>query len=114
MKLMCMEGYEPLLDACAVCGAPNPTEPCLHLSEGIIHCAACKTAVGEGLSLPLEGGALAALRHIVYGDPKRLFSFTLDRKGLYCLSRVCEAFLCTQLERGFRTLDFYQALKAGL
>ncbi|MFR5862842.1 MAG: DNA repair protein RecO [Flavonifractor plautii] len=33
LKLMCLEGYEPLLDACAVCGAPEP-EPLFHLNRG--------------------------------------------------------------------------------
>ena len=86
----------------------------LSLAEGVLHCAACKKEVGEGLSLPLTEGALSALRHIVYGDPKRLFSFALDAKGLDCLARACEGFLRTQMDRGFRTLDFYQQLKAGM
>lgn len=114
MKLMALEGYEPLADACAVCGRPDPEKPMLHLSEGVLHCAGCKSEVGEGTSLPLTGGALAALRHILYGDPKRLFSFRLDQTGLDCLAKVCEGFLRTQLDRGFRTLDFYHELKAGM
>lgn len=114
MKLMALEGYEPLADACAVCGRPDPEKPMLHLAEGVLHCASCKEEVGEGPSLPLTEGALAALRHILYGDPKRLFSFQLDPKGLECLARVCEGFLRTQLDRGFRTLDFYHELKAGM
>ena len=113
MKLMSLEGYEPLLDACAVCGLPNPEHPMLHLTEGVLHCAACRGEVGAGPSLPLEDGTLAALRHIVYGDPKRLFSFQLDQRGLDCLAKVCQEFLLTQLDRGFNTLDFYQTLKAG-
>ena len=36
---------------------------------------------GEGAAVPLEGGALAAMRHIVYGDPKRLFSFRLEGRA---------------------------------
>lgn len=114
MKLMALEGYEPLADACAVCGRPDPEKPMLHLSEGVLHCAACKSEVGEGASLSLTEGALAALRHILYGDPKRLFSFQLDQTGLDCLAKVCEGFLRTQLDRGFRTLDFYHELKAGM
>ena len=114
MKLMCLEGYEPLADSCAVCSRPDPEKPMLHLAEGVLHCASCKEEVGEGPSLPLTEGALAALRHILYGDPKRLFSFQLDQKGLDCLARVCEGFLRTQLDRGFRTLDFYHELKAGI
>ena len=114
LKLMCLEGYEPLLDACAACGLPAPEKPRLDLVQGVLHCAACKDEVGEGASLALEGSTLAAMRHIVYGDPKRLFSFQLDPKGLDCLSRVCERFLLTQLDRGFNTLDFYKQLKAGM
>ena len=57
--------------------------------------------------MPLTGAALAALRYIMWGNPKRLFSFQLDQGGLDCLARVCEGFLRTQLDRRFRTLDFY-------
>lgn len=114
LKLMALSGYEPLLDACAACGLPDPEKPRLDLVQGVLHCAACKDEVGEGASLALEGSTLAAMRHIVYGDPKRLFSFQLDPKGLDCLSRVCERFLLTQLDRGFNTLDFYKQLKAGM
>jgi DNA repair protein RecO (recombination protein O) len=60
--------------------------------------------------MPLTPGALAALRHIVCGDPKRLFSFRLDETSLKQLSDASEAYLMTQLERGFRTLDFYKSL----
>lgn len=114
LKLMCLEGYEPLLDACAVCGDPQPKDPRLSLEEGVLHCAACKHEVGDGPSPALEGGTLAAMRHIVYGDPKRLFSFRLDGDSLRCLADVCQRFLLTQLDRGFRTLDFYQQLKVGM
>ena len=54
------------------------------------------------------------MRRIVYGDPKRLFSFQLDPASLRCLGRVCEGFLRAQLDRGFSTLDFYKQLQGGL
>ena len=52
------------------------------------------------------------MRHVVMGDPKRLFSFKLDVPSQKKMSDVCEAFLLTQLERGFGTLDFYKQLSA--
>ena len=58
-------------------------------------------------------GALAAMRYVVYGDPKRLFSFRLEGEGMACMAQACEAFLLTQLERGFRTLEFYKELAAS-
>lgn len=113
LKLMCLAGYEPLLDACAVCGLPEPKAPRLHLAEGVLHCTPCRAGVGDGVSLPLTPGALAAMRYVVYGDPKRLFSFRLEGEGMACMAQACEAFLLTQLERGFRTLEFYKELAAS-
>lgn len=108
LKLLCVAGYEPLLDACAVCGAPEPESPRLDLAEGVLHCAAC--GLGDGAGRPLDAVSLAAMRHVVYGDPKRLFSFPIDPPGLARLSVACEDFLRVQLDRGFRTLDFYHSL----
>lgn len=111
LKLACLAGYEPLLDACAVCGQPQPQEPRLSLNEGVLHCQRCRGELGDdGVSLPLDEPSLAALRHVAYGDPKRLFSFALPPESLEIFCGVCESFLLAQLERGFRTLDFYKSL----
>lgn len=83
-KAMALAGYEPLLE------------------EGTVH--------GEGISVPLSPSALAALDHIVHGDPKRLFSFRLGEEDLKQLA-AAETYLCTQLERGFSTLDYYKSLQ---
>lgn len=110
VKLCCLAGYEPLLDACAVCGE-EPKEPRLNLSEGVLHCARCREELGEvGISMPLDAASLAALRHVAYGEAKRLFSFRLEGESMARFTGAAESFLLTQLERGFRTLDFYKGL----
>lgn len=108
LRCMCLAGYEPLLDGCAVCGAETPEDPRFHLREGVLHCAACGEPGDE--SLPLDGDLLAAMRHIAYGDPKRLFSFRLGGEKLARLGSLTERYLLTQLDRGFRTLDYYKQL----
>ena len=110
LRLMCAAGYEPILDGCAVCGAERPEEPRFHLREGALHCAKCRGGVGEGISMPVSPPVLAAMRHVVCGDARRLFSFRLDSGALEELAGVSEAYLLTQLERGFRTLDFYKQM----
>jgi DNA repair protein RecO (recombination protein O) len=112
LRLLCVAGYAPLVDACPVCGADDPEGAQLNLTDGALHCAACRGEMGGGISMPLTGGAVAALRHIVCGEPKRLFSFRVDRESLRQLSDAAEAFLLTQLERGFQTLDFYKQLQS--
>ena len=110
-KVMCLAGYEPIIDACAACGLEQPEQARFHLREGVLHCAKCRGEVGEGITMPLTPGGVAALRHIVYGDPKRLFSFQLDPESLKQLGGISEAYLMTQLERGFGTLDFYKSIR---
>ena len=109
-KAMALAGYEPLIDGCDVCGADPPADPRFHLREGVLHCARCRDGVGEGISMPLSPPALAALAHIVHGDPKRLFSFRLEGEALKQLADTAEAYVHTQLERGFSTLDYYKSL----
>ena len=86
-KAMALAGYEPLLE------------------DGAVH--------GEGASLPISPPALAALDHIIHGDPKRLFAFRLGEEPLKQLADTAEAYLHTQLERGFSTLDYYKNLAQG-
>ena len=112
MKLCCLIGYEPLLEGCAVCGTETPAEPQLNLSEGVLHCKACRRELGEdSISLPLDCSTLTALRYIVHGDPRRLFSFRLEGESLGELADTAEAYVYTQLERGFSTLDYYKSLR---
>ena len=84
-------------------------KPMLDVTQGVVHCAGCKQM--GGLSLPLCSGALAALRHVLYGESKRLYSFRLDKPALNQLDHVSEAFIAAQLERGFRTLDYYKSIR---
>ncbi len=108
LKAMCLAGYEPMLEGCCFCGAEEPAEPRFHLREGVLSCAKCLGAGEEGETRPLDAQALSAMRHVVYGDPKRLFSFQAEGEGLARLSAAAEGYLLTQLERGFRTLDYYK------
>ncbi|WP_294852653.1 DNA repair protein RecO [uncultured Oscillibacter sp.] len=108
-RLMCLAGYEPLADGCAVCGEENPADARLDPVQGVLRCAACG-GPGGGEALPLRPEAVAALRHIVYGPPGRLYAFTLTGEALDQLSNAAERYVAVQLERSFRTLDYYKSL----
>ncbi len=109
LKLMALAGFEPLADGCAYCGRPSPESPVLDVRNGVVRCKAC--GKGEkGLGMPLTAGALAALRWALYGEAKRLYSFSLEPGDLRKLGEAAEAYVHAMLERGFRTLDFYKSL----
>ena len=107
IKLLCLAGYEPLADACEGCGRTDPEEPMLNAALGTLRCRRCTHG---GVVSPLCRESLAALRHIVYGDAKRLYSFRLSPDALRRLSKAAALFLFAQLERDFKTLDFYESL----
>ncbi|MFQ9411295.1 MAG: DNA repair protein RecO C-terminal domain-containing protein [Evtepia gabavorous] len=55
LRLLCLTGYEPLLDACAVCGAPEPPGPAASLPGGAL-LRRLPGAAGGGVSMPLSPG----------------------------------------------------------
>ena len=107
-RLMALAGYEPMADGCALCGAPQPENPMLDGVHGVVHCGKCREK--GGLSLPLTASGLAALRYVLYGDPRRLYSFSLPPEGLRALNHAADAYVSAQLERSFRTLDYYKTI----
>lgn len=109
LRLACLAGFEPRLECCALCGKTAPASPVLSLTGGTLLCAACRQE-GAGECVTLSAGTLDAMRHIVSADPKRLYSFKVGERTEKQLARVCEAYLLTQLGRGFGTLDFYHSL----
>ena len=42
LRLMALAGYEPMADACALCGAPEPENPMLDVVHGVVHCGNCQ------------------------------------------------------------------------
>lgn len=110
LRCVSLAGFEPLLDGCAICGR-EPEQPMLNLTQGVLHCSGCKEEVGEGISMPLSPQTLSAMRHILSCPGKKLLSYRLEGKAQEELGNVTEAYLLTQLERGYHTLDYYKELQ---
>lgn len=114
LRCMVIAGYAPLLDACAVCGQAQPQRSRLYLEEGVVCCEGCKETVGPGRSVALTAQMLAAARHIAGGEAKRLFSFRLPPEQLDAFAGVSAQYVSAQLERNFKSLDFYLTMKDTL
>lgn len=108
LRSACLAGYAPDLAVCHSCGSITPDR--FDVSAGSLECSACRNPGSAGIRLPVSPGVLDAMRYICTSDPKRLFSFALPDMAMEQLSQITEAYLCTQLERGFSTLDFYKSL----
>lgn len=107
-RVACMAGYFPDLSGCCSCGHSFPDR--FDLSAGMLECSGCRNGDSTGIRMPLEPGILQAMRYITECDSRRLFGFFLPEDALQKLTNITEAYLTTQLERGFSTLDFYKSL----
>lgn len=105
LRLMVAAGFMPLIKHCAICGREEPECAVLDFSGGTIRCNDC---VPAGSDAVLGRGALKAARYIIDCEPKKLFAFTLSDVSLRELSNATEGYLLAQLDRRFRTLDYYK------
>lgn len=108
LRSACLAGYTPDLFGCHVCGSQTPDR--FDLSEGQLECCSCRHMGVSGIRMPVTPSVLEAMRYICYCDPKKLFSFQAGQETMGKLADISEAYLTTQLERGFSTLDFYKSL----
>ena len=110
LRLMSAAGFEPMLDACSVCGDIDPETPELSIYGGTLLCRLCRG--NEAVeTFPLCHESLAAMRYIISCDPKRLYSFTIEGDAKKRLCRACEAYVKAQTDRHFKTLDFYNSVR---
>lgn len=102
-----LAGYMPDLFGCHICGCQDPDK--FDISEGMLECTKCRT-LGGGIRMPVTPGVVEAMRYICLCEPKKLLNFSIGQENLLLLGNLTEAYLTTQLERGFSTLDFYKSL----
>lgn len=107
LRAATLAGYMPDLFGCHVCGSQTPDR--FDLSLGQLECRNCRS-VGGGIRMPVTAGVLEAMRYICLCEPKKLLAFQIGQENLEKLGDLTEAYLTTQLERGFSTLDFYKSL----
>lgn len=108
LRAACLSGYSPDLFGCHICGSQEPDR--FDLSAGQLECLNCRSRESNGIRMPVTAAVLEAMRYICLCDPKKLFSFRISTGTLSQLGNLTEAYLTTQLERGFSTLDFYKSL----
>lgn len=108
LRAACLSGYTPDLFGCHICGSQEPNR--FDLSAGQLECLNCRDRESGGIRMPVTPSVLEAMRYICLCDPKKLFSFQTGTDTLERLGALTEAYLTTQLERGFSTLDFYKSL----
>lgn len=109
MRAISEAGFMPNLVACTGCGKYEGGSFLLNDEEGVLLCGECCRK--KGLKANLSPGTLAALRHILFSPPKKIFSFLLPSPVMDELCRVTGSYVLAKIDRKLKSLDFlYETL----
>lgn len=109
LRMLSISGYMPDLVYCAQCGAYEADSMYFKVNRGTIYCDKCYISKGDPF-VALSRAALTGMRHIIYSDFERIFSFDLSEGARKELSAAAEAYTIHILQKRPRTLDFYSSL----
>lgn len=108
LRIAVLSGYAPNLVACENCGKFEDDLMYFNTSDGSLCCKDCKAQAGL---VPVDISTLSAMRHIVYSQFPKLYSFEVSQKTADRLSDLTEKYITTQSDQRFSSLDFYRSIK---
>lgn len=112
LRMLSLSGYMPDLVCCAACGAYEAERMYFKVNRGTIYCKDCYLSKGDPFVV-LSPAALTAMRHIIYSDFEKIFSFGVSPGAQKELSAAAEAYTVHTLQKRPKTLDFYNSLAAS-
>lgn len=110
LRLAAMIGFAPDLRACRECLCYEHEKMFFNFGEGFLLCGDCLGKGGADGLYELPHALLYAMRFIVYSPDEKIYFFKISNELLGRLSAVCEQYLLTHLDRGFKSLDYYKNL----
>lgn len=104
IKLAQYMGYEPQMDACIKCGKQES-----FAAFDILGGMKCRLCTG-GSDIQITGGTYAAIKHILFGDTAKIFSFSASSEVLKQLSKIAEKYILEKCERSYKSLEYLKKL----
>ena len=108
LRIMSLSGYMPDLSGCAECGSPLSPGLFFDITNGIWYCDDCSRTSERNLNC--SSALLSAMRHIIFSEKQRLFSFEMSEKPLIQLGKLTSSYVVSHIERLPTTLDFLNKL----
>lgn len=110
LRLMTEIGLMPDLIACKKCAEFTSKNIYFFVNEGYFLCDKCYENVNDNNVIKINNTVLHSMRYIVFSDFDKLFNFKISSQSDKLLSKVTEKYVLSQLNRNFKTLDFYKSL----
>lgn len=106
-------GFTPDLRACSVCAEYEHEKMYFDYDDSCIVCGNCidRYEFPEHDIFALSPELLYAMRYIVYSPVDKIYKAQIAPEVLRILSGITEKYLLKQLDRSFRSLDYYRSVK---
>ncbi len=108
LRAAALSGFMPDLVACSGCGKFEDDIMYFDISGGRLLCRGCKRETSDLATL--DRTMLSAMRHIVYSEFGRLYSFTVPENCAKRLSEITGKYITVQTDHRFTALDFYNSV----
>ena len=121
IRLAATLGFMPDVVSCARCGG-GEGDFFLDVMAGAVECRDCHakaqrvhsslTELHESSIIKIiSDGARTALAYSIYAPLEKLFSFNISDEDMRMFSSAAECYLLNHLERGYKSLEFYNEVK---
>ena len=109
LRILSLTGYLPDLVGCRDCANFSQDTYYFDPIAGTVQCEACAQLSGTA-GIRISYAVFCAMRHIIYSEFQKIFSFKLSPAAELELEQVSEEYLLAHAERNFTTLQFYHSL----
>lgn len=108
LRVAVISGYSPNLIACDGCGKFEDDIMFFEINGGELKCNDCEK---QGEYSAIDRTILSAMRHIVYCQFSKLYSFEIPDDKAKILADITGKYITVQTDHRFSTLDFYESIK---
>ena len=108
-----MLGFSPDLRACRICMRYEHDKMFFDFEEACIVCGECADEYAHSSSelTLLSPSLLYAMRHMVFSPVDKIYKIEISSDDMKRLSGITEKYLLKQLDRSFRSLDYYYSVR---
>jgi DNA repair protein RecO (recombination protein O) len=111
LQFMKALGYEPILDKCLRCGAPQNDVAELYFSPSLggLVCRVCGPLPED--SIPVTGEAVRAMQELISADARQVEAMQIPPAAMSQISRIMRWYIRYRAERELKSREFLDSLK---
>ncbi len=114
LRALSASGFMPNLVCCAECNAYESADMLFLPLDGVLCCQKCYPLSDyydeEKLTVPLSPAVLSAMRHIVFTDAQKIFSFRLSDRAATMLYDTARIYTALHTEADFKSLHLFDTM----